>query len=319
MQIYRVRFLVIILLNVIFLTSCSTNESKVSFNDWQSDVKSKAIKSGVNEATFDEAFDKVKPKTKFKKIDQKQYKSKKTFEQYYQNHVNNLRVKNARKLSKQNKDILIEVENKFDVPKKYILALWGIETDYGRQTGNFYVIESLANLAYNSRRQDFFESELINALKMVDDNVITIDQFNGSWAGATGQCQFIPSSYYKYGFDGNDDGVIDIWKNKDDIFSSIANYLATLNWDPKLPWGYKVKYNKNISNKKEYINLQGLASNGLIKTNGSNFTKYELNQEVRFINLDNELYITFKNFDILWDWNHSNYFAATVGKFAEKI
>ncbi len=318
MQIFRINIL-IILLNLVFFTSCTSKVSNISFSDWQSDVKSKAIKSGVDEDVFDEAFAKVKPKTKFKKIDQKQYKRKQSFDEYYQIHVNNLRIKQARILSKENQDILTEIETKFNVPKKYILALWGIETNYGNQTGNFYVIESLANLAYNSRRKSFFESELINALKMINDDIITIDQFNGSWAGATGQCQFIPSSYYKYGYDGNNDGVIDIWNNKNDIFSSIANYLATLKWDPKLPWGYQVKFNENILDKKQYVNLETLAKKGLIKTNGSDFTNHELKQKVRFINLDNDLYITFKNFDILWDWNHSNYFVATVGKFAEKI
>jgi membrane-bound lytic murein transglycosylase B len=304
---------------VFFLSSCSFKEKSVSFHDWQLDIKDKAIKQGVSEQTFDQAFVDVKPKIQFNKIDQKQYKRKQSFDEYYNNHVNNSRINKARKLLKENQDLLNQVEQKFNVPKQYILALWGIETDYGRQTGNFYVIESLANLAYNSRRKDFFEYELINALKMIDSNSIEIEDFYGSWAGASGQCQFIPSSYYKYGYDGDNDGDIDIWDNYNDILSSIANYLATLNWDKNLPWGYKVEYDNNLVKSNESLDLKILVNKGLAKKNGENFTEHELTQKVKIITLDNELFITFNNFDILWDWNHSNYFAATVGKFAEKI
>ena len=324
MQIFRVentsiKYITIVALILVMFSSCTKVNKEMSFSLWKEQIREKALKDGITDETFTLSFADVKLSNSYKKIDNKQYHRKQSFADYYQNHVNNLRIKKAKKLQIDLDNNLANTEEKFNVPKGYILALWGIETDFGSISGNYYVIEALANLAYNTRRKEFFEAELLTALKMINNNEVTIEQFRGSWAGANGQCQFMPSSYYKYAYDGNNDGKKNIWNNQDDIIASIANYLSTLNWDSKVPWGYEVTIKKDRNPSQKAIKLAKLTTQGLIRIDGIAFTDYELRQNVKILKLDNKTYITFNNFDILRDWNNSNYFAATVGILAEKI
>lgn len=290
---------------------------------WQSDIRKKAIAANISPAIFDQAFKAVEYKSVYKSEDTKQFTRQETFAEYYDKHVNYLRIRHARSYQKKLADELLKTEEKFGVPQGYILALWGVETDYGNHTGNFYVIESLANLAYNTRRKEFFEQELIFALKMINDSQIEIKDFKGSWAGANGQCQFMPSSYYKYAYDGDNDGRKDIWENDIDIMSSIANYLHTLKWNNSVPWGYEIEANEEIlallESQDKIKLLSTLVKSGVKRIDNETFTENELQEKVRLLKLDNRMFITFNNFDILRDWNRSSYFAATIGIFAEQI
>lgn len=204
-----------------------------AFYEWRDNFRPYALQQGIDKDVFDEGLANVKPDASIIKLDRKQYKSTITLEQYLNRVISSSRIKTARKLYKQNKPILEMIQKESGVEPEFIVALWGLESNFGQNTGGFHVIESLATLAYEGRRRDFFEGELINALKIIQEGHILQEDMNGSWAGAMGQSQFMPTSFYKYAVDYNGDGRKDIWGTKNDVFASIANYLKTEGWSNK--------------------------------------------------------------------------------------
>jgi membrane-bound lytic murein transglycosylase B len=209
------------------------------------------------------------------------------------------------------------------VPKQYIVALWAIETDLGRVTGSDNVFKSLANLSFDTRRRKLFQGEFFAALEVAKQNQINAENFNGSWAGALGQCQFLPSTYLNHAYDYNKDGKMDVWNTKEDVFASIANYVKNLGWNNDLPWGYEIKNIKDLSEKinfKENHSLQYLVSKYNIKKRvRSKFTAFELTNSVKIVRQEDKLFITFRNFDLIKKWNNSTYFALTVGLLSDII
>ncbi|MGX3066173.1 lytic murein transglycosylase [Ursidibacter arcticus] len=227
---------------------------------------------------------------------------------------------------------LENASQKYGVQKEYLMALWGMESSFGRYQGNFDVLSVLATLAFDGRREKLFTQEFINAMKMLDSNTISRSEMKGSWAGAMGQTQFMPTSYLKYAADGNNDGKKDIWKNEYDAFASIATYLSTVGWDRNLPWGVEVRLAKPIdmvfsgieSHKaKSLAEWQTLGvylayPNGqevekLSKLNNAKLWLVRPNQEV------GRAFLVSNNFRTILDWNKSNNFAISIGKFADRI
>jgi membrane-bound lytic murein transglycosylase B len=295
-------------------------KQEAEFAKWQEKFKKSALHKGIKEKTIKKAFKKIKLNYKVVKADKKQFKPQ-TFAEYYNNAVNDLRIERARNYKKKYSQLLSQISEKYKVPPEYILALWAKESDFGGNTGSFYVVNSLANLAFEGRRRDFFESELVLALKMIQTNQISIKNFKGSWAGATGQCQFMPSSFYNYAVDFNKDGKKDIWKNKEDIFASIANYLHKERWRVSQSWGFEAKF-KNKSTLEKYLNSKKKVSEwlelGLQKLTGE-IKDNELEINAELIKLDNRYFLTYPNHGVIKHWNNSTFFATTVGLLADKI
>ncbi|MGX3022045.1 lytic murein transglycosylase [Ursidibacter sp. B-7004-1] len=227
---------------------------------------------------------------------------------------------------------LEKASQKYGVQKEYLMALWGMESSFGRYQGNFDVLSVLATLAFDGRREKLFTQEFVNAMKMLDSNTISRNEMKGSWAGAMGQTQFMPTSYLKYAADGNNDGKKDIWKNEYDAFASIASYLSTVGWDKKLPWGVEVKLAKPIDmvfsgielhKAKSLVEWQTLGihlayPNGqevekLAKLNNAKLWLVRPNREV------GRAFLVSNNFRTILDWNKSNNFAISIGKFADRI
>lgn len=227
---------------------------------------------------------------------------------------------------------LTRASRKYGVQKEYILALWGMESSFGRHQGRFDVLSVLATLAFDGRREKLFTQEFVNAMKMLDNGTINRDELLGSWAGAMGQTQFMPTSYLTYAADGDNDGKKDIWKNKADVFASIANYLSTVRWDNQLPWGVEVNLSAPID-----LSFSGIEHNKAKmlenwQTLGV-YLAYPNKQEVAkmarlngkklwLIRPDKEAgraFLVSNNFRTLMDWNRSNYFAISIGKFADRI
>lgn len=221
---------------------------------------------------------------------------------------------------------------KYGVQKEYLLALWGMESSFGRNQGKFDVLSVLATLAFDGRREKLFRQEFVNAMKMLQQGTIRREELKGSWAGAMGQTQFMPSSYLKYAADGNRDGKKDIWKTEADAFASIANYLSTVGWDDKLPWGIEVKLAQPID-----LSFSGIEPNKA-KTLGQwnslgVYLAYPTAQEnakltalsqtrlwlVRPDKEQGRAFLVSNNFRTILDWNKSNNFAVSIGKFADRI
>ena len=323
------KFLIYFLLSGFFtLFSCSeqniaisAEKAKLPFNEWKGILYKEAQKKGFETELLDNVFDLIKQSKSHITYDAKQFK-KQSFAEYYNNAVNNLRIKKAKYRINKYDNILTSIENKYLVPKEYIVALWAVESDFGSGLGNYFVVNSLANLAYEGRREALFKKEFFVSLEILSSENISPKNFKGSWAGAIGQCQFLPSTCQNYAVDFNNDGKKDIWNDKEDVLASIANYLSALKWDIKLPWGYEITANvtlKELSNKQTYNLSSIIEKYGIKKLGKGNFTEYELKKNVEILNYDKRFFITFKNFDVIKTWNNSSYFALTIGLLANKI
>ena len=218
-----------------------------SFADWRMELKTEALSEGISEATFDAAFGGIKPNPKVIKLDRHQPEFTQTYFQYIAKRVSQTRIKNGRKKVAENADILKTVADKIGVQQRFIAGIWGMETNYGSYSGGYNVIRSLATLAYDMRRPKFFRTQLIKALNILEEGHVAADDFKGSWAGAMGQGQFMPSSFFAYAYDFDGDGKKDIWANKSDVFASIANYLKEHGWQSNRTWGRQVRLPKDVT------------------------------------------------------------------------
>jgi len=205
--------------------------SDAEFQAWLGGVKKEAREQGISQKTIDDAFAAVSHDPRVIQLDRKQPETKLTLEEYLAKTVTEPRISQGRELLAENRSLLDEISAKYGVPPQYIIALWAIETSYGNNTGGFSIIESLATLAYDGRRSEYFRGELMKALKIIDQGHIAAYDMEGSWAGAMGQCQFMPSSFLAYAVDYDGDGKRDIWNTQADVFASIANYLHSSGWN----------------------------------------------------------------------------------------
>lgn len=312
---------------IFFLNNCSTNfnDEKRNFYSYKQKLYLKALKKNYPTDIIEKSFNIVKYSKKHVSKDRKQFSSKASFNRYYNLHINQNKINKGRKNLKRYRSLLTEIEKKYQIPSQYIVALWGIESDFGNMMGNNYMVNSLANLAYEGRRRDFFENEFFASLEIINKNNFQPKKLKSSWAGAVGQCQFMPSTYLNYAVDYNNDGKIDIWHDKPDIFASTANYLAKINFNNKLPFGYEIKSTNELisyakKNKNKKIPLEKLIKKFKIeKINNSNFSEYELKEKIEILSYDGRIFVNFQNFDVIKKWNNSNYFALTVGLFADAI
>lgn len=248
---------------------------------------------------------------------------------YLSKHLNQAKVNKA---VQQYNIVQTELNNAariYGVQPEFILALWGMESSFGYYQGNFDVLSVLATLAFDGRREKLFSQEFINAMKMLDKGYLERHKMLGSWAGAMGQTQFMPTSYLHYAADGDGDGLKDIWKNQADVFASIANYLHTVGWNPNLPWGMEVSLNQKIE-----LNLSGTDKNKArslqqwqqlgVQLNPAEIEKWNALQsaELWLVRPDKEVgraFLVTNNFRTILDWNRSNYYALSVGIFADRI
>jgi membrane-bound lytic murein transglycosylase B len=220
---------------------------------------------------------------------------------------------------------LDRVEREYGVQRRFIVALWGIESNYGEHTGSFAVIQSLVTLAYDGRRSNYFRKELLNALHILDDGHLSLEEMKGSWAGAMGQCQFMPSSFHHYGIDADGDSRIDIWNSIPDVFASTANYLAKAGWKDDQTWGRPVRLPENfdysLAGLKTRLPLSRWQALGVRRINGRNLPKRRDLTASLIIpdGSDGPAYLVYDNFRVLLAWNRSEAFAVAVGTLADRI
>lgn len=301
-----------------------TNEKQ--FQTWLMRFAPEAESAGISNQTIYSFMKEAQYLPKVIELDRKQPDKMKSFDQYLKGAMPASRIKKAKEKYKENHKILTEIGKKYGVQPRFIVALWGSESDFGRNMGSFNTLNCLATLAFEGRRADFFKSELINALKMIDSDHINQEDIKGSWAGAMGQTQFMPSSFLQLAVDYNQDGKKDIWDTKADVFASIANYLSESGWDSSVTWGREIKLPHGFSEKLigKHIDKSISEWNKLgIKTiNGKNLpAKKGLMASVIKVE-DKEgsrAFLIYPNYKILLKWNRSLYFATTVSMLADKI
>lgn len=217
-----------------------------SFEQWRSRFRTLALGRGISAATFDQAFAGVQPDPAVIAADRSQPEFTKPVWEYLESAVSPLRVRNGKSLLIQQAGLLASLEARYGIEPARLVAFWGMESNYGNNMGNKGVIRSLATLAYEGRRPDFAQDQLIAALGILQHGDVTTDRMIGSWAGAMGQTQFIPTTYDQYAVDFDGDGRRDIWGSTADALASTANYLKASGWQDGKPWGYEVRVPANF-------------------------------------------------------------------------
>lgn len=291
------------------------------FAEWLQGVRRDALQRGVRAQTLDQALRGIEPIPRIIELDRRQPESTLTFQQYYERVVSSARIEHGRRQVEENRELLAELARRYRVPGRFIVALWGMETDYGRVTGSYPVIASLATLAYDGRRSAFFRQELLHALKILDDGHIRSRAMLGSWAGAMGQNQFMPSSFLSYAVDHDGDGRRDIWENRGDALASIANYLARSGWVAELNWGIEVDLPAGF----DIARLERRAwtewrNEGFGPLGGpAPAAQTALSLVLPERGARTPAFLVSENFQAIMKWNRSNYFAVSVGRLADAI
>ncbi len=299
-------------------------EPKVAFDVWLADFRKEAVAKGITEETFDAALSTARPISRIIELDRNQPEFKLTFRQYLTRTVPKSRVETGRRLLRENKEILEKVSNKFKVQPRFLVAFWGIESDFGRITGGFSVPHALATLAYDGRRAQFFRDELMNALQILDEKHITASRMKGSWAGAMGQTQFMPSSFLRFAVDFNQDGRRDIWQTRGDVFASAANYLSSSGWQGDQTWGRAVTlpadFDASLISLDVQKDLGEWQDLGVRRFDGTDLPVADLKASLVSPGDDNtDVFIVYDNYRTTLKWNRSTYFALAVGHLADRI
>ena len=329
MDIYlKLKIFLIICLFTIFNSSISLSNEK--FNEWLIEFKGRAINQGVSKDTVDNALKNAKFLERIVALDRKQPEFfEKTYE-YLDKRVNDARIQAAKKLLSENSILLQKVNAKFKVNNEILVALWGIETNFGVNKGKVDIISALSTLSFDNRRSEYFEKELIILLKLIDKKIIKYESLYGSWAGAIGNFQFMPSTIQNYALNFDENSDIDLINSFQDSLASAANYLKTIGWNEKDIWGFEIQtdkeFDKNLispdsRNFKNKITIAQLKLLGFKNKNGSEIliTDKKEGWLIRPDGEDGPIYIVFDNFLRLLEWNRSLRFAITVGTLSDKI
>ena len=327
---FVLRFIISLFLLNFWISSNSLAQSTdEDFAVWLIKYKKYAITKGVSEQTLETAFKNVKYLKQVIKYDRKQPEFFEDTITYVSKRANQSRARKASQLLKKNKELFNEVENKFLVNKEILLSLWGIETNFGKHVGKMDIISCLATLSFDKRRSEFFSSELLTLLKLIDDNLVNPDILYGSWAGAYGNFQFMPSSIKMYAIDYDNNNKIELKTSLKDSLASAANYIHRIGWKMNQPCFYRVKLTKNI--KKKYFNtsarkisnklkISKWKKKGVINYDGS---ELKTNLKAALVlpdgKIDTPTYLVFENYERILKWNRSLRFGISVCTLAEMI
>jgi membrane-bound lytic murein transglycosylase B len=231
-----------------------------SFEEWLAGLRVEAVALGIGQATLDGALAGLEPVATVIERDRTQAEIVQTLDQYLAQRVSNKVVRTARTTRQSHRELLAQVSEKYGVPAGILVSIWGLESNFGRFSGVRPTIATLATLAYDPRRSVMFRKELLDALRILDSGDVEPAAMRGSWAGALGQPQFMPSSFLLYAQDFDGDGKRDIWKSTPDVFASIANYLAAHGWHKDQTWGREVHVPASV--------LEGLPKTAPLQTDG---------------------------------------------------
>ena len=263
-----------------------------AFANWLQGLRAEALRAGVDAGTLDAALANVEPIPRVMELARNQPEFKMTFERYLEIVVSAERVSRGKALLAEHRALIERFSVPAGIPASTVTALWGIESNYGTRLGDFDVVPALATLVYNNFRAQFFRQQLIAALRILSQGHIGLGDMKGSWAGAMGQCQFIPTSFLAYAADGDGDGRRDIWTSKPDVFASITNYLRRVGWRPGLRWGDEAA-----------SNAVAQAGERIVRPAGANGPTYR----------------TTHNFQVILRWNQSDFFALAVVLLSDRI
>lgn len=296
---------------------------KQPWNEWVAGVREEALQQGIPSKLFDDAFAGVnEPSRQIKGLMRSQPEHRLSFIKYRNTRVDNYRIAIGRKQYQKNKVLLDEIGQKYGVNPCFIVSFWGLETSYGTYMGNFPVVKALATMAYDSTRKDVFRKELFLALRILHEGHVSMDNFKGEWAGASGQPQFLPSSWVKFAVDYDGDGRKDIWESKPDVFASIANYMKHNGWKAGEPWAIQVKlpakFDMAMEGKSTIKPVSEWNALGVRTESGEPLPFQELQASV-VQPYGGPTFLAFPNYRMILRYNNSIYYAGAIGYLADKI
>lgn len=296
------------------------------FTPWLQEARDEAQRIGISKNVINQALPMgLIPDPVVLKLDRKQPEKTKSLSKYLGDILTPRMIRLARQNYATHRVLLEKIGNEYGVDPALIVALWGIETNFGANTGNFDVVRSLATLAYDGRRGAYFRQELMNALKMLEGSTMVNKHLRGSWAGAMGQVQFMPSTFLKYAQDFDKDGHRNIWSSQADAFASAAYYLSSIGWKKGQPWGHAVTvpkgFNRSYLGLDKKYSLQFWKDAGIRMENG-NPLPFEGSYLASVIQPDGEksaTYLVYENYRSIMTWNKSTYFATAVSLLMDQI
>ena len=305
------------------------------FDAWLKRLADEAKDRGFKEDLIDRTIAGLEPLPRVIASDRSQAELVVGFNRYLRSHVTTAMIRRGRLMAKQNRTLLTRIEKKYDVQRRFMLAIWGMETRYGAIMGRTPVFQALATLAWEGRRAEFFKGELFNALTMVSKGYIDAPTMTGSWAGAMGHPQFMPSSYLKYAEDFDKDGHRDIWRSTGDTMASIANYLKNFGWDDDETWGREVKVTpavrarvreeipqrtegcyakRNMTERRPLTEWQKL---GVRLKNGKPLPRSSI--KAGLVETDERSFLVYENYDAILEYNCAHYYALTVALLSDQL
>jgi membrane-bound lytic murein transglycosylase B len=285
----------------------------------------RAKAAGISRTIFDQAFAGITdPDPDVLKLANNQPEFTSTTSQYLAKAVTQIRIDSGREMKSTEADVLTAIENRYHVDRNILLAIWGIESNFGKDKGAMKVMRSLATLLYSGNKKDYAREQIIAALKMLQKGVVSPASFTGSWAGAMGHTQFIPTSYLSYAVDWTGDGTKDIWGSSSDALASTANYLAKAGWKNDRPWGWEVTlpsdFNRGLIGRWKWRSVSEWVKLGVKPVRGGDFSAPEAEAFIMVPQgLDGPKFLVTRNFMAIMGYNQSHSYAVAVGHLGDRI
>lgn len=315
----------LILLTTALLSSVFAVAQEAEFGQCKADIRQRAMAEDLPEWIVEDVVAGLVIQPRVIELDRSQPEFTQTFGDYLNRRVTSNRIQEGRRLLAEYEPLLTQLTRTYGVPGRYLVAFWGLETNFGAYLGNMSTLDSLATLACDDRRSEFFTGELMHAFHILDDNHFAPEDMRGSWAGAMGHTQFMPSSYRRYAIDGDGDGVVDLWRSIPDALTSAANFLQSLGWQAQERWGREVQLadsfpfeEASLRNRKSLIEWRDL---GVRLANGGLLPQVEDMQGAVLVPAGHQgpAFLVYDNFDVIMRWNRSESYAIAVGYLADRI
>ena len=298
--------------------------SEADFAACTARLKQEAQTAGVSTDVSNDVLDNVQWVERVIELDRKQPEFTTTFSDYYQKRVTSARVMKGREMLKEHAGLLRSISDRYGIPPHYLVSFWGLETNFGSYLGNMAITDSLATLACDERRSKFFTAELISAMRIIEAGDASRESMIGSWAGAMGHVQFMPSTFMRYAVDGDGDGRRDLWGSIPDALASAGNFLAALGWQPGLRWGREVllpagfDYSQATRDIKKPLRVWSQA--GVTDAFGTLLPDIDLPGSILVPGgAQGPAFVVYDNFDVIMRWNRSEFYALSVGRLADRV